>query len=95
MTDYRTNWAQLVDRLDALGLKLKLHAEQAKDGELSDALGTLRHKVEEAFEATGRAVEDEAVRADVREVARLLGDAVSETLVRFGDDVRDTVRHRR
>jgi hypothetical protein len=53
-----------------------LPAEQARDGELSDALATLRHKVEEAFEATGRVVEDGAVRADVREVARLLGDAV-------------------
>jgi len=94
MTDLRTTWAELAERLDALGLKLKLHAEQAKDGELSETLATLRHKMEEAFAATGRAVEDEAVRADVREVARLLGEAVSETLTRVGDDVRETVRHR-
>jgi hypothetical protein len=70
-----------------------LPAEQARDGELSDALATLRHKVEEAFEATGRVVEDGAVRADVREVARLLGDAVTETLSRRGNDIRPRLDH--
>ncbi len=94
MSDHRGTWAELVDRLNALGLKLKLHAEQAKDEELSDALSTLRHQIEEAFAATGRAVEDDAVRADVREVGRLLSTAVSDALTRLGDDVRKTVRHR-
>ncbi|MER7456024.1 hypothetical protein [Micromonospora sp. NPDC126480] len=94
MSDHRGTWAELTNRLNALGLKLKLHAEQAKDDELSDALSTLRHQIEEAFAATGRAVEDEAVRADVREVARLLGAAVSDSLTRLGDDVRETVRRR-
>lgn len=92
MDDRQTTWRELSDRLEALGLKLRLHLEQATDGELSGALATLRQKVEEAFEATGRAVKDEAVRNDVRDVARLLADAVTTGLNRVGDDVRDRFR---
>lgn len=94
MDDRRTTWNELSDRLDALGLKLKLHLEQAKDGELSGALEALRQKMEDVFEATGNAVKDEAVRADVHDVGRLLADAVSTTLTRMGDDVRETFGRR-
>ncbi|HEX7745565.1 MAG TPA: hypothetical protein VF462_09925 [Micromonosporaceae bacterium] len=94
MDNRQTTWTELSDRLEALGLKLKLHLEQATDGELSGALATLRQKVEDAFEATGRAVKDEAVRTDVREVGRLVADAVATGLNRVGDDVREKFRGR-
>jgi hypothetical protein len=88
-------WAELSERLEALALKLKLHLRQtgAADG-VPEALGELRDKVEEAFTAAGNAIHDEGVRADVREVGRLLGEAVSATLAKVGDDVRDVLERR-
>jgi hypothetical protein len=69
-----------------LGLKLKLHVEQAgDDGEVNDAMGRLRADVDEAFKAAGNAVKDHAVREDVREVGRLLVDALDTTFSRVGD----------
>lgn len=91
MTGVQSTWGELADRLEALALKLKLHLEQTHDGEVPEALGRLRKSVEDAFDAAGNAVKDEAVRADVREVGRLLGDAVSTTLTKVSDDVRDAM----
>jgi hypothetical protein len=89
MTDQQTSWSELAERLQALALKLKLHFEQARDDEVPEALGRLRQGVEDAFEAAGNAVEDEAVRADVRDVGRLLADAVATTLTKVADDLRE------
>lgn len=85
----QTTWAELSDRLEGLGLKLELHFEQARVDQPTQVLGRLRNDVEGAFEAAGAAVEDEAVRADVREVGRLLADAVSTALRVASDDLRD------
>jgi hypothetical protein len=87
-------WQEFSDRLEALGLKLKLHFEQSRDGDLAGTMRTLRERVQEAFDATSSAVDDEAVRADVREVGRLLADELANTLDRMGRDVRDTLGHR-
>jgi hypothetical protein len=84
-----TVWRELSDRLEALALKLKLHVEQARDDAGPDAVRNLRAAVDDAFEAAGNAVDDEAVRDDVREVGRLLADAFATTLARAGNDVRD------
>lgn len=89
-------WSELSDRLEALALKLRLHLQQAgaEDG-VPQALGELRDKVEDAFTAAGNAVHDDAVRADVREVGRLLAEAVSATLAKVSDDVRDVLERQR
>ncbi|HEU4423514.1 MAG TPA: hypothetical protein VFR67_13365 [Pilimelia sp.] len=89
-------WAELSDRLEALALKLRLHLQQAgaADG-VPQALGELRDKVEDAFTAAGNAVHDDAVRADVREVGRLLAEKLSATLAKVSDDVRDVLERQR
>jgi hypothetical protein len=91
MTGGQTQWGELSERLEALALKLKLHFEQTRDGEVPEAVGRLRQGVEDAFEAAGNAVKDEAVRADVREVGRLFADAVTTTMEKVSEDVRDAV----
>ena len=95
MTEQSSQWQELADRVEALALKLKLHAEQASDdGAVKDALGRLRADVDDAFEAAGNAVQDHAVREDVREVGRLLTDALDTTFSRVGDQVRDLFERR-
>ncbi len=92
MTDLKQTWSELSERLEALGLKLKLHHEQTGGADVPDALTQLGRGVQEAFEAAGNAVKDEAVRADVREIGRLIGDAVGAALSKVGEDVRDATR---
>jgi hypothetical protein len=94
--DAKEDWSSVSDRLEALMLKLKLHLEQARaaDG-VPQALGELRDRVDDAFNAAGNAINDDAVRADVREIGRLLADAVSSTLARVSNDVRDAVERNR
>ena len=91
MTDQQAPWNELGERLQALALKLKLHLEQTRDGEVREAMDRLRQEVQDAFEAAGNVVKDEAVRTDVREVGRLLADAVSTTLTKVADDLRGAV----
>ncbi|GAA3343048.1 hypothetical protein GCM10020358_40280 [Amorphoplanes nipponensis] len=94
-TDQSTQWQELADRVEALALKLKLHVEQAGDNrEVRDAMGRLRADVEEAFQAAGNAVQDNAVRADVREVGRLLTDALDTAFTRVGAQVRELFERR-
>jgi hypothetical protein len=80
MTEPKQTWHELGDRLEALGLKLKLHLEQSTDGVLPDALGKLGETVKETFEAAGNALKDDAVKADVHEVGQLLGELVSNSI---------------
>jgi hypothetical protein len=76
MTPRNDTWDELATRLDALGLKLKLHREQAGDTGAADVLQTLGRSLEEVFDAAGKAVNDDAVRTDVKEAGRLLADLV-------------------
>jgi hypothetical protein len=86
-------WAELADRLDALALKLKLHYEQAGGDGVPRALDELRDSVREAFTAAGNAIQDDAVRADVREVGVMVAEAVADGLSTVGSDLRDAVHH--
>jgi hypothetical protein len=95
MTDQANQWREVAERADALALKLKLHVEQTSDdATVRDALGKLRTSMEDAFEAAGHAVHDEAVREDVREVGRLLTDALDTTFDRVGREVRELFQRR-
>jgi hypothetical protein len=88
MTTVHAAWDDLAAKFEALGLKLKLHYEQTRDQEVTAAVDRLRQGIEDAFEAAGNAVQDEAVREDVREVGRLLTQALGVTLEKVGQDVR-------
>jgi hypothetical protein len=87
-------WSEFSRRLEALGLKLKFHFEQTRDEEAAEALGRLRRDIEDAFEAAGNAVKDEAVRSDVREVGWLFADAVAATLEKVGSEIRHAANRR-
>lgn len=87
-TDAKLAWEDVGDRLEALALKLKLHAEE----ELSDdgrtvkaALGRLGAAVEDAVTAVTDACHDPAVRTDAREAVGALGRAIAKTLHARGD----------
>ena len=89
MTAPNAEWTELSNRLEALGLKLKLHFEQTHDHDVIRTTDRLRQGVEDAFEAAGNAMKDEAVRADIREAGRLMAEALGATLEQVGADVRE------
>jgi len=84
-------WSELADRLDALALKLKLHYEQAGGDGVPRALDELRDSVQEAFTAAGNAIQDDAVRTDVREVGVMVAEAVADGLTTVGSDLREAM----
>lgn len=89
MSEQSSQWSEVGQRLEALALKLKLHFEQTgrrSDG--SDVIEKLRTSVNEAFEAAGNAVRDDAVRSDVRDAGRLFVDAVSGTFAKVSEDLK-------
>ena len=90
MTESRVAWEAVGDRLSALALKLKLHAEEElSEAELGHRSGfdKIAKAVEETFDALSDASEDEAVREDLREAARAVGAALDATV----QDVRRAV----
>lgn len=90
MTDPRVAWEAVGDRLSALALKLKLHAEEElSEAELGRRVGfdKIAKAVEETFDAMEDAVEDDAVREDVREAARAVVAALDATV----QDVRRNI----
>jgi hypothetical protein len=98
MADIKTAWAEVGDRFGELGLKLKLHYEQAggqtDDGEMRKALEELRASVDSAFDAVGNAVKDPAVKQDARDVAGALRDALSTTFAEASEDLRSCFTRR-
>jgi hypothetical protein len=90
MTDVGNRWSEVGERLEALGLKLKLHFQQTgREDETADTLQRLRTSVNEAFEAAGNAVKDDAVKSDVRETGRLFLDALSASLAKASERLKD------
>ena len=83
MTDTKTAWNDVGDKLGALCLKLKLHTEEElSDDELAGKAGfdKLRAVIDETIDAIEDAYEDKAVRADAREAGRAFVDALNATL---------------
>lgn len=88
------HWRELRDRLDAVALKLKMHRQQSHAAEAAKAGGKLRQGIDEAFDAAGNALRDEAVRADVRAAGRIFVDAVTTTFAALRGEAREKVdRH--
>lgn len=84
-TDKKLAWEEAGDRLEALALKLKLHAEEelSEDGRtVKTALERLRDAAEDAVGAVSDACRDPGVRDDAREAVAALGRALSRTLDR-------------
>jgi hypothetical protein len=91
-----SEWNEVGERLGGLGLKLKLHAEQALGEDrvrVEDALQNVREAIEEAFSALRAGVTDPAVRDDVKNVAEGVASAISSTLSGVGDELRGRAEH--
>lgn len=76
------SWQEVADAIESLALKVKLHFEEV-GGESGAAVKTavdeLGDAVERSFDALRNAVQDDAVKDNVKDVARRLRDAVSNT----------------
>jgi hypothetical protein len=96
MSDQAAPWKEIASRAEALALKLKLHMEQAGDDAGGDAglLDRFRTAMDDAFTAAGNAVRDEAVRVDVREMGRLMIEAITTAVDRAGDQAREQLDRR-
>ena len=95
MSESSEQWQEVASRTEALALKLKLHVEQVgDDSQAVAALDRLRVVMDEAFEATSKAFHDDAVRQDLRDVGRLVGEAIHTTVIRVGGEVRDVLERR-
>jgi hypothetical protein len=95
MSDQAGRWQSVTNQAEALALKLKLHMEQAGDdfgGEA--ALDRLRVAMDDAVTAAGNAVRDDAVRADVRELGRLMFEAITAAVGRAEGEVREPLDRR-
>lgn len=91
MTDAKDAWAAVGSHLDGLALKLKMHLKEETAG--GDAAGQspfdkLGAAVQEAFNALGDAVRDEAVRSDVKAA----GDAIVNAIKVTVNDARGAAR---
>jgi hypothetical protein len=76
-------WSRVADRLSALALKLKLHAnEELSRADLSSQVGfdKARAVVNDALDGIQAAYDDEAVRADARDAKQAFLEAVDATV---------------
>ena len=96
MSDTKQAWNEVADRFGELGLKLRLHFEEASggadDASLRSALEGLRDSVDHAFDAVGNVVKDPALKDDARDVAGALREAFSTTFAEASDDLRARFR---
>jgi len=98
MTDMKQPWDEVADRFERLGLRLKLHFEQAGTGEdEEEALQRLGAAIDQAFDALGSAARDPVVQSDVTELGRTLGDALGSSLAGISEHLQQCFaagRHR-
>ena len=86
MTEEKAAWEEVGDRLEALALKVKLHAKEelSEDGTaVKNAFERLTEVINQAAEAVSDACHDPAVRDDAREAMSALGRALSKSLERL------------
>lgn len=91
MSEQSQRWSEVGTQLETLANKVKQHFEQSggRPDEAQDVLQKVRNAVSDAFESSGNAVRDEAVRADVRETGRLFVDAVSATFAKVSEELKE------
>lgn len=93
------SWKDVASKVEALGLKLKLHLEQEQDestdaepGDTKAAVEDLGSRLQDAFESFGNAAKDPAVQTDVKDIGTLLKDALMNTFNSVGADIGDVLR---
>jgi hypothetical protein len=91
-TDTKLAWEAVADRLDALGLKLKVHFEDAggQIREVNEAFEHLGSAIQAAFSALAAAVNDPAVQEDANALGLALGDALADTLSQGGSELQES-----
>ena len=91
MPDARHSWEEVGKVLDGLGLKLKMHAEKAREevggAELGDAFKEAAGKIDNVFDALGNAIRDPAVKDDLRKFGSAIADAIGNTLSEAGRNI--------
>jgi len=95
MSGPQESWKEVADKVESLGLKLKMHLEQEADedvekpepGDTKAAFENLGEQLEDAFEAFGNAAKDGAIHQDVRDIGSLLKDALVTTFSAVGAEV--------
>ena len=94
MTDVKDSWREVAGKAEALGLKLKLHLEQEHDatsdrepGDTKAMVDDLGQRLQEAFDSMGNAAQDPAVHEDVKDMGRLVKDALLSTFAAVGAEV--------
>ncbi len=84
MTDARGPWNDVGDRLGALALKLKLHAQEEmteeRKTEARTAVERFGATIQGAIDGLGEAARDPAVKEDAKAAGEALSTAVSATL---------------
>ena len=92
MADAKAPWSEVGDRLGALALKLKLHAQEElteeRKAEAQSAVERFGATIQGAIDALGDAVRDPAVKDDARAAGQALSTAVTATV----DEVLKSVR---
>ena len=95
----REDWEDVGSKLTGLGLKLKMHFEQAaKEGRpvdedmVKENLHKVGDAVEQTFTALGAASRDDAVIQDVRDAGRSMLEALDSTFSELGDRFRSAVK---
>ena len=95
-------WKEVGAKLEAIGLKLKLHYEQEHGerdavAEPKDAVTRLADAVDDAFDALGNAATDDAVKADVRDAGQALSNALAASFAEVSSSLKrafdDGARH--
>jgi hypothetical protein len=99
VADIRESWEAVGQELAGLGLKLKMHFEQAaKEGRpveedvVKESLHKVGEAVEQTFTALGAASRDEAVLEDIKTAGRSMLDALDATFSELGDRFRSAVK---
>lgn len=79
----REAWAEVGDRIEALALKIKLHAAEERGADDSEPVASvfdrLAEAINDAVNAIQDAVQDPAVKEDVREAMKATGRAVTSS----------------
>jgi hypothetical protein len=95
----REDWEDVGSKLTGLGLKLKMHFEQAaKEGrsvdedKVKESLHKVGDAIEQTFAALGAASRDEAVIQDVKDAGRSTIDALDATFSELGERFRAAVK---
>ena len=94
MTEAKKAWDDVVSEFSGLGLKLKLHLEQARGDkdepagkDVNAALKKLAEAIDDAFDAVGTAAKDSAVRNDIKGVGKSLSSALGATFAEVSEDL--------